>query len=301
MRAVLYKIRNFFAVESGGPRAIVGALLRNTIAAAIAAYAKSLDHSGPEFSFDWSLFWWLLVGIVAGNVLSNVFDVYLKGGQLLRPVNGRMFRSDRKKLAAATLKAISLDLPKAPAPPEARKLVGKILDCIASHVRDARGSHDAAKLEVFANFLVEDNDDLVVVARDSDLHSSVHKRVVPMRYKKSSMLAARTIAAKRVLSVGDLRLEYPEAPRNKPYRSILTIPVIGRDDEVILGVVSVDCSRPYFFQSFQQGVIENELENDLLPYLQTLALVLEGLVSGDRHAIVAALIADANATPPRGN
>lgn len=96
MLAALYKVRNFFAVESGGWRAIVGAVLRYTIAAAVAAFAKSLGHAGSEFSFDWSLFWLLVVGIVAGNVLSNIFDVYLKGGQLLRPVNGRMFRSDRR-------------------------------------------------------------------------------------------------------------------------------------------------------------------------------------------------------------
>jgi hypothetical protein len=183
---------------------------------------------------------------------------------------------------------------------DAYRLVVQILDCIVSNVRDARGSHDKKRPEVFASFLVEDGEDLVVVARDSDLHTAAYKRSVPARYDKANMLATRSLRARRALSVADVAREYPEGPQNKPYRSILTIPVIGRDDESVLGVVSVDCSRPYFFKSVQQVAIESDLENDLLPYLQTLALVLEGLVSSDRRAIVTRLIAGAEEAARKG-
>ena len=54
-------------------------------------------------------------------------------------------------------------------------------------------------------------------------------------------------------------------------------------------MLSIDSSRPYFFQSFRRGAVENELENGLQPYLQTLLLALESLVSRDRQAVLHAL------------
>jgi len=291
MAGFVHKLRNVLLVDSGGWRAVFGAGVIQSLTAASVAFAKSLAHGKDGFVFDWSLFGWIVSAIVAVNVLSNVVTTLFRGGHLLHLVHGRKFRRERKQMSAAVLKAISLELSQAPTSGRrACELIVQVLDCVASHVRDARGSHDLRKPEVFANLLVEDGNELVVVARDTDLHSSDHARRVPERYGRANMLATRSIGARRALSVGDVSRDYPEGPKNKPYRSILTIPVIGRDPEKVLGIVSVDSSRPYFFQSFQQGVTENELENDLLPYLATLALIMEGLVSDDPRAIVEELI-----------
>ena len=142
---------------------------------------------------------------------------------------------------------------------------------------------------MFASLLIEHCDEFVVVARDSGLHSVKYKRIVPVRYPKGAMLAARCVAARCAVSVGDLCEEYPEGPTNKPYRSILAVPLIASDGEAVFAVVSIDSSRPYFFQSFRKGAVENELENTLQPYLQTLLLALENLVSRDRATVLRVL------------
>lgn len=292
MAGFWHKIGNFFTVDSGGWRAIVGATLRYGIAAAAVAFAKSFSHGADgQFKFDFATFW-IIVGVFSAvNVLSNLWDAAVRGGRLFRPIHGSVFREKRKQRTAAVLRKISVLLAKDNvAPREARELITDILDCIALHVRDARGSHNEQRFDVFASLLMEDGDHLVVVARDAGLHTSKYQRPVPARYPKGGMLAARSILAKQALSVGELCDEYPEAPTNKPYRSILTIPVIGSDEATVLAVVSIDSSRPYFFQSFQRGFVENELENSLQPYLQTLVLALEQLVSTDRATALHRLI-----------
>ena len=59
------------------------------------------------------------------------------------------------------------------------------------------------------------------------------------------------------------------------------VKMISSDDATVLGALSVDSSRPYFFQSFTPGSVANDLENSLQPYIQTLMLMLETCVSRD--------------------
>lgn len=291
MLAFFHKLKNFLVVDTGGVRVFVGAGVRLALIGATVAFGKSLAHNADgQFTFDWGLFGAIICAIVFFNIVSNILDVLLRGGALLPPIHGHFFRAERKQHTAAALRRISLLLTEEPRSHEKmRELLPSILDCVVLHVRDARGSHDKDRVDVFGSLLLEDKDDLVVVARDSFLHSPQYRRQTPVRYGKATMLAARAIAARRALSVGDLCAEYPEAPKNKPYRSILAIPVIATDDTV-LGALSIDSTRPYFFQSFQRSSVENSLENGLMPYVALLVLALEAIASGDRSRLVSQLV-----------
>jgi hypothetical protein len=172
---------------------------------------------------------------------------------------------------------------------DAKKIITDILDLIVLHVRDARGNHDERRTDVFANLLVEDGEEMVVVARDAALHSKEFHRHTPDRHPKHSMVAYRAIHEKSPLSIGDILRENRHAPRNKPYRSILALPVMGSEEGSVIGAISLDSSRPYFFQSFKLGAIEDSLENGLQPYVQTLALVLENLILRDGQDILSSL------------
>ena len=55
------------------------------------------------------------------------------------------------------------------------------------------------------------------------------------------------------------------------------------------GVLSVDCSQPYFFESFAPGKVENDLENSLQPYAHLITLTLEALISTDPSAMISRL------------
>jgi len=94
------------------------------------------------------------------------------------------------------------------------------------------------------------------------------------------------MAARKVLSVGELIYSYPEGPQNKPYRSILGIPLFGAQGDAAYGALSIDCSEPYFFDSFSPGQVENDLENSLQPYAHLITLTLEALVSTDRVVMI---------------
>jgi hypothetical protein len=277
LRSTWFRLINFLTVDSGGWRAVFGALLRALLVGAAAAFARAFVHeTDGKFKFDLTLFVIIVGAFAVTNVISHFFDVFVRGGSVLKPINGRVFRSKRKTQTAAVLARIAFLTRRGhTTTKELEQLVTDILDCIALHVRDARGSHDEDRIDVFVSLLVEDGNDFVVVARDSGLHSIKHRRPVPVRHPKGMMIASRATEAKRAVSVGDLCHEYPEGPQNKPYRSILAIPMIN-DDEVV-SVVSIDSTRPYFFQSFKTGDVENELENGLLPYIQTLRLALEQL------------------------
>ena len=98
------------------------------------------------------------------------------------------------------------------------------------------------------------------------------------------------MAAKKALSIGKLREEYPEGPQNKPYASILAIPLFNSDGESIFGCLSIDCSKPYFFQSFTPDEVENDMENSLQPYLQLITMVAECFVGRDSNQLREGLI-----------
>jgi hypothetical protein len=287
-----HKLKNFLIIDSGGWRAFIGVVVGwFLVAAAVAvarAYAKGCDG---QYTFDWHLFWVILAALGAINLASRVFDSVCRGGHVLHPIHGFVFRGARKHETAAVLRKIATVLPSTPADPKlVSHIVTDVLGLIVLHVRDVRGNHDPKRTDVFASLLMEDGDDLVVVARDAQLHSRAYERPIPERHKRTGMLAAAAFGSKSVAGTGDMLSDFPDGPRNKPYRSILAIPVFGtKDDQQVLAVVSIDSSRPYFFESFKRGLVERSLETGLRPYLGTLALALECLVSRDKDAILRAL------------
>jgi hypothetical protein len=290
MLAFWYKVANFFVVDSGGWRVLFGATVRAVMLGAAVSVGRSVTHgTDGAVTFDWRLFGITVGAVAVVNFLSNGFEVATRGGHLLRPIHGHVFRQERKAKSAAVLARISFLLRAESTAKNVAGVVTNILDCIALHVRDARGSHDKERTDVFVCLLVEDGEDMVVVARDSGQHSTRYRREIPARYPKASMLAGRALIAKRALGVGELVRDYPEGPTNKPYRSVLAIPVL-REDGSALGVVSVDSTRPYFFESFKSGHVENELETGLLPYTQTLLLALDSLAGTEDRAALRTLL-----------
>lgn len=130
---------------------------------------------------------------------------------------------------------------------------------IAAYVRDHR--RDVSAKVIFANLLVGDGDEMVVIARDRT------HRIGGARYPKAQMIAARAFDTGRPQIVGELYAEWPETVGEKPYRSILAIPVFLGDHAV--GVVSIDSSIPWHFHA------DPNLVDYLTPYVGLLAWTLD--------------------------
>lgn len=222
------------------------------------------------------LFFTIGLVVLLANLLSNFVTGTNKIKDLLSPKSGRMWLNERKAALAGIIKRINLSLAKgALSQAEVQQTLKEILDLIVLHVRDYRGHHNIQKKEVFANLLIERGSDLVVVCRDSFSATPQYERPIPAAYPKAAMLCGRTMEARKPLSIGMLTEEYPEGPQNKPYQSILALPLFTTSDDRVYGCISVDCSRPYFFQSFTPEAAENEMENSLQPYLQLITMTLE--------------------------
>jgi hypothetical protein len=277
-RQFWYQFRNAFTADAG-MRDILYWVFAGGVVAFPLALLRGYGKPGDP-RFHWGEFWFVLGIFMVSNLVRVLFQSLTEGNRLLRPVHGGRWRMDRKIQTAAILKKINLASAGRADPlaaKELRELLSDILDVIGLHVRDHRGNH-SKNVQVFATLLLVDGDELVVVARDRNLAHKDRKRPVPVRYPKALLAAGRAVESRSAVSVGDYHIEYPEFPKDKPYRSILVIPLTSsKDDNVIFGVVSIDSSRPYFFQSFTPGAAENELENTLAPYLHTLVLVLETL------------------------
>jgi GAF domain-containing protein len=156
--------------------------------------------------------------------------------------------------------------------PEVAEYQKEALCLIASFVRGHRA--DPSGTEIFANLLVEDGDDLVVVARNQD------HRNPGARYPKEGMLAWGAILSGNAVCVGDIKKCIPSEASTKPYRSIMAIPVMGEDR--ILGVVSIDSTRPHHFDAEL-----NDLERYLAPYVCLLGwsiTALESMIDGQAVA-----------------
>lgn len=237
----------------------------------------------------WKDFWLYLTLYVVGQAVAKILASATVGEVLSRPLLGRMWRGERKVLVGAIIKKVNLQLHlRTPlSATDARALITDLLEVVAMHVRDYRGNHDPKKVDVFASLLLVDGKELVVVARDATLNDHRDlKRDVPRRYPMSDLAAAQAITGGRVISVGDYYVEYPHFPKSKPYRSILAIPVISSDNKTVLGALSIDSSRPYFFDSFTPGNVANSLENNLSPHVHTLVLILEHLLPHERARMV---------------
>lgn len=139
---------------------------------------------------------------------------------------------------------------------------GYALDAIVSFVRSHRSDIDQVK--IFANLLVEEGENLVILRRDSNC-----KRALKA-YPKDGLLAGRALELGTIAGTGLIGHEFPETPGNKPYRSVLIIPILplGRSKKP-LGAVSIDSSEPFHFNTH-----ENNLETALMPYTRLLATTL---------------------------
>lgn len=282
-----YLTRNLFGIDIGLGGAI-RLLLLSAVPAVAVAFVKGLTTT---LGFDWHLFIYALLGLLALNVINNFLGNSMSIRDFFSPKSGRKWHGQRKSAQAGIIKRININIASGTiSETEIRSILSDILDVIVLHVRDYRGSHQDKKKEVFASLLIEQGDDVVVVARDSLSHTSQYERRIPAVYSKALMLCGRAMAAKKALSIGKLRDEYPEGPQNKPYASILAIPLFSSDGDRVFGCVSVDCSKPYFFQSFTPDQVENDLENSLQPYLQLITMVSECFVGRDNDQLQAGLI-----------
>ena len=135
----------------------------------------------------------------------------------------------------------------------------EVLHLIATYVRDHR--RDVGAKLIFANLLTGVGDEMVVIARDQS------HRIGGARYPKAQMIAARALETGKTQLVGDLYAEWPDTVGDKPYRSVLAIPVFLGDRAV--GVVSVDSSLPWHFHA------DPNLANYLMPYVGLLAWTLD--------------------------
>lgn len=143
---------------------------------------------------------------------------------------------------------------------EIQRFRGETLALIASYVRDHR--LDKKGTQIFANLLIEDGDDLLVVARDQP------HRQASAKYPKAKLLAWTALSSGIPQSTGDVYEDYPGTPEGKPYRSILVIPV--RLGDRVVGVVSIDSSRRYHFELYA-----DELVQGLTPFVSLLAWTLD--------------------------
>ena len=257
---------------------------------ALPAGAVSFVKGYSESKFDWHTFFTVFFVISIVTFVSNLISQNMQFKRALSPGAGRVWRTQRKAVVAGIIQRINRHVTHStPSITEVKKIIQDLLDVIVLHVRDHQGNFRNDRPRVFANLLIEDGSDLVVVGRDSTSYSSAYQRPVPARYPKETMLCGRVITARKVLSVRDLVHSYPEGPKNKPYRSILAIPLFGAEGSAAYGALSLDCSEPYFFDSFTPEKVENDLENSLQPYVHLITLTLEALVSTDRAVVVARL------------
>ena len=180
---------------------------------------------------------------------------------------------ERKALLYALIKTMQRRDELAPA--EVAAFRQDALKLIANYVRSHRA--DTAAIEIFVNLMIEDGEDLVVVARDRD------HRQAGARYPKRAMLAWAALESGETVATGDLASlapQYPGDGARKNYRSVMVLPVRG-DGGAVVGVVSIDSSRPHHFD-----IEISELERSLAPYVCILAwtlrpAVIKLLVAGD--------------------
>jgi len=283
-----YLTRSLVCLELGAGGFIRIALVVAVPACAV-AYTKGALAGGAS-GFDWHVFLTVLIAITIAGILANLLNLSLTFKKLLTPGAGLIFRDERKVGTAGILKKFSRCLLWGNAKPtDVRDIITDILDIVVLHVRDHRGSLRKDRPEVFANLLLADTAEMVVVARDATLHASAYQRPIPARYPKATVLCGRAVEAKKVLTIGDLTAEYQEAPQNKPYRSIMAVPLFRSGHDYAYGALSVDSSRPYFFESFRQGHVANSLENSLMPYCQLITMVLEALIDPSPEKMISAL------------
>ena len=165
----------------------------------------------------------------------------------------------RKNRLYSLLKQMQYNVFNAPAVASFQTMALKL---IASYARNHRA--DWSGVEIFVNLLARENDELVVIARDHD------HRAVGARYPMTEMLASQSFETGRMAWTGDLEKDFPQAMHDGDYRSVLVLPVLDGDRNVV-GAVSIDSKRRHHFD-----VERYDLERFLLPYVCLLGWTLEG-------------------------
>lgn len=296
---LFYLTRKMFGVEVG-LRGLIQIGLYSALPALAVAFTQGARDSSQK-GFDWHAFITFFIVVTIVGVFANIINRSMTLQRILSPGAGRVWRSQRKSVTAAIIQRLNRHITHSTATiDEVQTILRDLLDVIVLHIRDHRGNFRNDRPTVFANLLLEDGADLVVIARDRFSHSPEYQRPIPVRYRKVTMVCGRAIETRKVLSVGVLGHAYPEGPQNKPYTSILAIPLFGARGDAPYGVLSIDCSQPYFFESFAPGKVENDLENSLQPYAHLITLTLEALVSTDRSVVISKLTQASVPLLPKG-
>ncbi|WP_434346676.1 GAF domain-containing protein [Myxococcus virescens] len=131
----------------------------------------------------------------------------------------------------------------------------EVLQLIASYVRSHRSDEDGKMIH--ANLLGEKNGQWCVLARDE------RRRLDVPCIPKESSLAWQAFASGEAKVTGDVFEDFPGTPTDRPYRSILAIPVFAGVRPV--AVVTIDSTRRYHFDSDR-----NNLVTDLNPFVAML-------------------------------
>jgi hypothetical protein len=151
-------------------------------------------------------------------------------------------------------------------------VLNRTLDVILYTAKEELDALDATYLEATL-LLFEPHDQIAVAAR------AVGDRATGMRVDRRKSMAYH-VAKARVdwRQVPDLTKEQVFAAEgistaSCPYRSILIIPVVGRDGASCRGVVTLDSSRPY---EFWNKTLTDRLYKRLMPFIRLLAIACEG-------------------------
>jgi len=200
---------------------------------------------------------------LAGYILANV----LKARKQLNPTFQRKAQEnyDERKVRFARIIARTGSWNDEKDPHDYQR---ECLDLIANYVRSYRW--DVYSRVIFANLLVvdpEDDSQLKVIARDRE--GLFGSRTVPQTYERLERKVNSCFETGKTCIVDDLELEYGPEYAEKPYRSVLGIPLWSMDRKCVVGVLSIDSSESCHFRQ-----IATELEWNLQPYIVALELSL---------------------------
>lgn len=278
-------LRRTIGVEMG-----IGGLIRVAMICCIPGLTVAITKGFHDGFFDWGLALLILFSITATGVVQSIVENSQKGKRLLSPGAGHVWRNDRKSTTAGILAAVDklfqekLTSGKVDVK-HAHNLLTDLLDVIASHVRDHRGCSRAGAEEMFASILVDDGSEFVVICRDNLQHSEKHKRQLLTKTDKRRKICGKALEQGKAVTVGCLKTEFPEGAHNKPYSSILAVPIYWNRSEQPIGCVSVDGVKDYMFDSFVPGRAADEIENSLLPYLRLVTLVVSLIASDNKELL----------------
>lgn len=210
-------------------------------------------HNGWDKSWLWFLLYLLCVFFVRRRDLSPANMEFQQEGYAQRKahLSAAIMLLDKK----ARMNAVLTD-------DEKRDVRRHALDAIVSYVRAYLS--DVNETKIFANLLRENGDEIVIVQRDS----ACKRKDADGHYPKHKMLAWQAMESGTTVGFGEIRYAYPSTPSDKPYHSVLVIPLIDVNNRVV-GAVSIDSSEKFHFNTY-----ENDLETSLLPYTQLLTSTL---------------------------